>query len=101
MQEQTIPQQLRDSRIGVDDLDLIAHAALAQILIEHQGGFHRRDTALMGHVGRLRKCHADEDAAFFDRAQLVVELHGWIVKIEMIAALLQPRNTLGGRNASG
>ncbi|KAG1247207.1 hypothetical protein G6F65_020288 [Rhizopus arrhizus] len=74
LQEQAVAQELRRGGVGVDDFDFVAHAATAQIVVQHQGGFDGRDAALVGHVRRLREGDADEDATFVDLGQPVGQL---------------------------
>ncbi|CUK17297.1 Uncharacterised protein [Achromobacter sp. 2789STDY5608615] len=101
LQEQAVAQQLRGGRVGVDDLDPVAHAAAAQVVVEHQRGFDRRDAALVRHIGRLGKGDADEYAPAFDRGQAAGQLPRRLVLVEMVARLAQALDALGRGNATG
>ncbi|MNF82211.1 hypothetical protein D3C84_645110 [compost metagenome] len=55
----------------------------------------------MRHVGRFREGHGYEDPAFFDGAQLLRQLPGRVVLIEVVASFFQTFDTFRGRDAAG
>ncbi|MOA06102.1 hypothetical protein D3C78_1257250 [compost metagenome] len=102
LQKQAVTQQLRDAGIGINNFDCLTHPASTQVIIEHQRGFYRGNAALTRHVRRFGEGDGNKDSAFFNRRQLLRQLSGGLILIEMIARLRQPVDTIRpGYTASG
>lgn len=104
MQKQPVAQQLRNGGVGINDLHRLTHSEPPPVIIQHQRGFNRCDTALVGYIWRFREGNGDGDTSFFYSHQFIQQSPGGLMLVELIArqhksfGVFQPKHAACGEH---